>query len=107
MTPAERVDTLVVELESDNAKLFCERTGLSTPVLSKLRSGKAVLHRRHVDLICKAYPEVNEDWLMSGKGEPYPKRKPMSKTAEMRILEKLDSLLERIEAMEKLLRDSK
>lgn len=70
MTSKEIIEFLIEEKANGKAKTFCEETGISESTVSKIRSG--VFGRsglgRFVGKICKAYPDVNPEWVMTGEG---------------------------------------
>ena len=48
---------------------FCRKTGLARPLVDKLRTGVHGPRVETLDRISKAYPELNLNWLVRGKGE--------------------------------------
>lgn len=69
MTPAERLDYLIRTLSGNNAAEFCRRCGMRRDVPARIRSGNLRV-KGYADRICAAYPEVNKEWLLTGRGEP-------------------------------------
>lgn len=102
MTPSERIDYLILALASDNAKLFADKCGIHPSSLSKLRSGKFHLPK-FTGRILAAYPQVNEEWLLSGVGDPI-KKKISEKDLVVEIQNlsaKLNRIIELLESGEK------
>ena len=69
MTDSEILDFLIKTLAGNNAKRFSEKTGITTTILSRIRSGELRLKKRY-DQIMLAYPMINRDWLTTGEGYP-------------------------------------
>lgn len=90
VTLAERIDLVIREMESDNAKAFSEKTGINVFSLSKWRHGERVPNRKHLDKILRAYPMIQEEWMIEGKGKPFIGKRAIATNEE--ILERLDSL---------------
>lgn len=94
MNEQERLNFLILALASDNARHFSRQTGINPSSLSKIKSGKFHL-QKFTGRILAAYPQVNEEWLMYGTGEPI-KKKPDKKEIMARLAdleEKVDKLL--------------
>ena len=68
MNEAERLDYLIKTLEGDNARKFSDATGIPTPRISKMRNGEQRIWG-YIDTICKAYPQINRQWLLNGEGK--------------------------------------
>ena len=49
---------------------FCSRIGVKQPSLAAIESGRNNPSDQTIFAICKAF-QVSEDWLRSGKGDPY------------------------------------
>ena len=69
MTESERIEFLIKSLESGNNSEFARKIDCSLPNLFKMRKGTVGI-RLSVAKICKAYPQVNRDWLETGDGYP-------------------------------------
>ena len=69
LTEAERLAYLIQTLESGVAKRFADKTGMTLPKVSRIRSGELRLNKQY-DNILKAYPQVNREWLETGVGYP-------------------------------------
>ena len=69
MTEPERIDFLIRNLEGNNAAAFARKTGITTPTLSRIRSGELRLKSK-VSLITEAYPMIDRNWLETGIGYP-------------------------------------
>lgn len=65
----ERLNYLIGILAGNNAAEFSRKTGADPSVLSRARNGGAIPSGL-VWKICKAYPDVNREWLETGEGEP-------------------------------------
>lgn len=48
---------------------FGNKIGLSASGVSAIESGTRTLNEKHIKLIHAAFPEINEEWLRSGRGE--------------------------------------
>lgn len=68
MSESERIDFLIKELTGDNARVFSDKTGITTVSISRLRKGTYHIGK-YADRICAAFPEVNRMWLLHGVGE--------------------------------------
>ena len=86
MTPAQRIDHLVMVLEGGNARRFGEKAGISPQSVSCLRHGKYRIEG-FVSRILDAYPEVNPEWITSGEGAPL-----LTEIEKGVILSKLESM---------------
>lgn len=79
MTIGERITLLRTEyLKNTSGKamsmeVFGNKLSLTKSAISQIESGKAVLTDRTRASICREFG-VNEDWLLSGTGEPFPKK---------------------------------
>ena len=94
MNEQERLSFLILSLASDNARYFSRMTGIHPSSLSKIKSGKFHL-QKFTGRILAAYPQVNEEWLMYGTGEPM-KKKPNQKEIAARLADleaKVDKIL--------------
>lgn len=66
----ERIQKLIDEkLMTQNA--FAESIGISSDTLYNFLHGTGKRHEKIVRGILTAYPEVNRDWLLTGRGEMY------------------------------------
>lgn len=93
MTPEERINYLVLALASDNARLFAQNCGIHPSSLSKLRNGKFHLPKFSARIL-RAYPQVNPEWLLEGRGEPM-----KNKVTEREISAKLDDLEKKVDRL--------
>lgn len=64
----ELYDVLYEEGLVNKQQDFSDAVGISRPVISQLLLGKRPLLEKHVRKICRAYPFVNKDWLLTGNG---------------------------------------
>ena len=94
MNEQERIEYLILALASDNARHFSRQTGIHPSSLSKIKSGKFHL-QKFTGRILAAYPQVNEEWLLYGTGDPIKKKPDESEiTARLAALEeKLDEII--------------
>ena len=69
MTEAERLDYMIKMLEGDNARVFAEKIGVTTTILSRIRAGKLRLSGKYAKVL-EAYPMINRSWLETGEGYP-------------------------------------
>lgn len=69
MTDSEILDFLIKTLEGNNARKFAEKTGITPPILSRIRKGELRLSKRY-DAIMAAYPMLNREFLTTGEGYP-------------------------------------
>lgn len=69
MTDSEMMSYLIQHLEGNNAKAFCDKTGILASTVSRIVSGQLNMCPQ-IQKIVKAYPDVNSAWLSSGEGYP-------------------------------------
>ena len=69
MTEAQRIDYLISVLENGVGAEFAKRIGVSHAAVSKMRNGIFGISKK-IDVIIKAYPSVNREWLETGEGYP-------------------------------------
>lgn len=69
MTDSEILDFLIKTLEGNNATKFSAKTGITTPVICRIKKGELRLKMRY-DQIMQAYPMLNREWLTTGEGYP-------------------------------------
>lgn len=105
-TEADRIDLLIRELTGNNAAEFARRTGIATKYVSHLRHGmvKPATYRSR---ILAAFPEVSEEWLVSGKGKSgLPERVSYADyEAKISRLEGMvDTLMEEVRLMQEMAR---
>ena len=91
MTAPERIDYLIKELASNNAKYFAQKCEINVTSMSKVRKGLLGISR-YVDRIVTAYPEVRREWLVDGKGKPFLGEKVRTRSSDAKILRRLDKL---------------
>jgi hypothetical protein len=85
-----RVEMLIKKVATNKAS-FSSSTGISSVILSHISSGRNKVSLKAVEQILKAYPKVNADWLVLGKG-------PMFKDAlDHNLIQELKDSIEDIE----------
>ena len=52
-------------------KEFAEKIGISVFSIESYESGRREISERTIDDICRAIPNLNKDWLMTGNGKMY------------------------------------
>lgn len=62
---------LLVEKTSTSKSTFSVATGISTVILSHISSGRNKVSLTAVEQILKAFPSVNAEWLILGKGSMF------------------------------------
>ena len=67
MNDSEKLEYLIKHLEGGNMKAFSRKTGITYTTLSRIRSGEFRIASR-TEKILEAYPEINRNWLLTGKG---------------------------------------
>lgn len=77
---------------------FSQATGISTVILSHISSGRNKVSLSAVEQVLQAYPNVNAEWLILGKGQMF--KDGLEK-------DKMDELEARIEALSSELNKSK
>ncbi|MBQ6097954.1 MAG: hypothetical protein IJK99_09425 [Bacteroidales bacterium] len=92
MTESERLDFLIKTLESGVAARFAERTGMSLPKVSRIRSGELRLNKQY-DAIVLAYPQVNREWLETGVGYPGDLTVELVRDRLMKVVEDRDRVI--------------
>ena len=98
MTNPERIDYLIKELASNNAKYFAQKCGINVTSMSKVRKGSLGI-TRYVDRILSAYPEVRREWLVEGKGKPFLGEKVRTRSSDEKILKRLDALEKKMDEL--------
>jgi DNA-binding Xre family transcriptional regulator len=68
MSISNRVEQLIAKT-STSKTAFSNDTGISTVILSHISSGRNKVSLTTVEQILKAYPRVNAEWLILGKGQ--------------------------------------
>lgn len=86
MTVGERLKHLRKDLLDITLERFGDRIGLKKSTLSNIENGNTNLADQARRSICREFG-VNEQWLLTGEGEPFPK-----KTRKEEIAEFIDSL---------------
>lgn len=100
MNEQERLEFLILSLASGNARIFSRETGIHPSSLSKIKSGKFHLGR-FTRRILEAYPQINDEWLLNGVGDPM-KKKPNEREINARLdaiegkVDRLLALLEKV-----------
>ena len=64
----KRIQTVIHEFALNRAD-FCNSTGINQIDLKQIYKKEREVTFNHIYLICRAYPELNTDWLVSGKGK--------------------------------------
>ena len=83
---------------------FARMTGKQRSVLSEIISGKRAVSKHYVRNIIECYPQLNEDWLFTGKGEMLKQDNPQPKSEDTSLLLLLvDSMKNTIETQKALL----
>jgi len=67
MSINNRVEQLIKKTTTSKSA-FSKMTGISTVILSHISSGRNKVSLTAVEQILIAYPKVNADWLLLGKG---------------------------------------
>ncbi len=70
MSINSRVESLIKKVASTKAS-FSQATGISSVILSHISSGRNKVSLTAVEQILKAYPSVNAEWLILGKGSMF------------------------------------
>lgn len=68
-TIAERISWLIVD-KGYTKTAFAKKINVSQPFISQVVTGTASPSDRTIADICREY-DVNEDWLRTGRGDPY------------------------------------
>lgn len=100
-TAAERVDYLIESLAFDNAKAFAKKVGVGESNISRWRNDKQGPSKRSLLSILRSYPEVREEWLMEGKGDPFTN---MEVDPFESIQKRLDSLDRNVQQLMEIMR---
>lgn len=77
----DRIRKIRKESSEKTLEKFGKKIGISAPSVSMLESGKNKPSRQTVVSICKNF-NVNEEWLLTGEGEPYIKPEPHAEINE-------------------------
>jgi|TARA_B110000114_G_C14876989_1_gene311135 hypothetical protein len=70
MSINKRVETLI-DKTSNSKSDFSKATGISTVILSHISSGRNKVSLTAVEQIIKAFPTINAEWILTGKGQMY------------------------------------
>jgi hypothetical protein len=70
MSINKRVE-LLISKTSNSKSDFSKATGISTVILSHISSGRNKVSLTAVEQIIKAFPSVNADWMITGKGQMF------------------------------------
>ena len=65
-----RIQELMFRLKLKQTS-FAESIGVSQTAVNKIVNGQTKPRFALLEAICNKYPQVNKDWLMSGKGEMF------------------------------------
>lgn len=65
-----RVEQLITKTTTSKSA-FSKSTGISTVILSHISSGRNKVSLTAVEQILLAYPKVNAEWLLLGKGQMF------------------------------------
>jgi hypothetical protein len=68
MSINQRVETLIKKTTLSKTA-FSKATGISTVILSHISSGRNKVSLSTVEQILIAYPKINAEWLLLGKGQ--------------------------------------
>ncbi len=103
MTVPERLQ-LFLEAQEINAYRVNKQAGLSKGLLTKALQGRKGLSSQSLEQILLAYPDLDADWLMTGRGEMIRKEKPAA-TAASPLPEDLERSLYRVLVWHLVLQD--
>ena len=70
MSINNRVGHLIAKTTNSKAS-FSQATGISAVILSHISSGRNKVSLTAVEQIIKAFPKVNAEWLILGKGQMF------------------------------------
>ena len=101
-TPEERIQFIMDAVAKGNQGDFCEKTGLLESTVSRMRSGMLKLSEERIQVICKAYPSVNAQFLRDGMSDPGDITVEIVKERMQREIEKRDKLIETLQNQLKL-----
>lgn len=111
MTINERVQLLIDKVSGSKAS-FSSTTGISTVIISHISSGRNKVSLNAVEQILEAYPNVNAEWLILGKGGMFKEQKDTrqldlinSKLGELKLglQSSIESADRKIESITKLI----
>lgn len=93
-----RVEQLIKKT-SISKSAFSKTTGISTVILSHISSGRNKVSLTAVEQILNAYPKINAEWLLLGKGQMF---KDGLETEMTDLLEhQIEQLAEELERFQK------
>lgn len=95
MTEGERIDFLIRALENGNTHAFARKVEVSPAHLFKLRKGQVGI-RLQIPHICKAYPQVNRQWLETGEGYPGDLSVELVKTHYEEKIKRLEMIIDHL-----------
>jgi hypothetical protein len=61
----------IIKKTTINKSSFSKATGISTVILSHISSGRNKVSVTAVEQILTAYPKINAEWLLLGKGQMF------------------------------------
>ena len=85
----ERVVSLISNT-ANSKKAFSELTGISTVILSHISSGRNKVSLAAVEQILLAFPNVNAEWLVLGKGKMF--KDDLNNTKVQEVIAAIDYL---------------
>ena len=101
MTPAERVDYIIENLCHGSAKEFCTLTTINAAAVSRLRAGTLGYGAQGIgpyfERIATAFPDIDPNWLATGKGKPLGD----SRNMVSQLLKEVRSLERKVERLAK------
>ena len=62
---------------------FARKVGIDKADLSRMLSGTKAIHQRYVDKILAQFPDLNQNWLLSGLGDMLNSSSPQVVTATL------------------------
>lgn len=68
MTPQERLAKVVRLCFGNDASIMADSIGVCPSTVCRLMKGEKKLTRYYVERICRAFPRINPEWLLTGEG---------------------------------------
>ena len=96
-TWGERFDWLVKNVAGNSQRGLGRKIGTSGQVIGNWIRGEATPSGDYLENLMQAYPSVNPDWLLTGRGAPTREYKPMAgPTVAQSAVEEIAAIIDRL-----------
>ena len=90
---------LLIDKTTNSKTAFSQATGISTVILSHISSGRNKVSLTAVEQILKAFPKINAEWLILGKGQMF--SDGLDSTITNQLFDNIEELESEIERFKK------